>query len=675
MVVSIDLINIDKLQNINNNRFINEEISLFPIESLPDDILFEIISHLPQKDRLKCLQVNRRWYHISIKLLYRRIYLNDSNVVRSDFIHIAINWTLIYIPSFLNEDESRDIANIKLNKLITTLENNSEILNSIEWIRINWDLDPNLQKHILKILCSKGKSLRRLENVTDPSCNDIIANGYYSSKNLVSFDMAPPNSLPELTIPDDYIPNLIKYLNQRISTNLSYMTLFIDPFKLFNYLYPLKEKLTIVDLKLHWRREFYSPKYFTSNDTNKTYPKFNSLTDIFDIRTLKTLTIISWNESLMSHEIEMIKEFKKFIYLEDLSLISIKQDKNVLMDLFNNLPNLKRLKMDFLEDYIPETTNPQIFLSILITCKKLQFIDIRFEGIDSPIIDIDGNRFVINQKCYCNKCNYTFSEILKKKIFVFPIDYYLTEVQDIAAKDIFKMMRYLSLLPYSKACDSYPSVRTQPMNLDEFVKKMNNNLATYRQNKNQLLDSPKGGNHNNSENDNDNSILLNGNMDNDRNNDTNNVQVITLDASSILPVTNNESLTTNRNTDAEPLDAVLSSRILDQRQENKINRLPHEPLTQMDVIHLYHSMIHHFKQTYFTFLKGFPELRFLMLNDIPTIAIEEDGERIFHPIFYHYDYTSNLVGWTKNSYSFKTFKGDIDPSNTDDTVTRRATFM
>lgn len=641
----------------------------FPIERLPDDILFEIIANLPQRDRLTCLLVNKKWYDLAIKLLYRRIYLNDSNVVRSDFVNIAINWTLIYIPSFLNEDESREIANIKLAKFITTLNTNDYILNSIQWIRINWDLDSTLQKTVLNLLCSKGKSLQRLENVTDPSCNDIITNGYYSSKNLISFDMAPPNSLPELTVPDDYIPNLIKYLDQRISTHLSHMTLFIDPLKLFNYLYPLKEKLTITDLKLHWRREFYSPEYFKSSPNNNNnninqQPKYTSLTDVFDIRTLKTLTIISWNESLMSNEIEMIKEFKKFIYLEDLSLISIKQDKSILIDLFNKLSNLKRLKMDFLEDYIPETTNPQIFLSILITCKKLQFIDIRFEGIDSPIIDMNGNKFTINQKCYCNKCNNTFNEILRKKIFMFPIDYYLTDVQDIAAKDVFKMMRYLSLLPYSKACDSYPSVRTQPMNLDEFVKKMNINLANYRQHKSQLLRSPRDGTES----------ALNSTVtdENNVNTEAQNHDVIMLDAlTATIPNTTTNPTATNM----EQLDALLTSRLLGQRHDNKIDRLPHEPLTKMDIIDLYHAMIHHFKQTYFTFLKGFPELRFLMLNDIPIIAIEENNERIFHPIFYHYDYTSNLVGWTKNLYSFKTFKGNVDQNNNDDAVTRRATFM
>lgn len=579
---------------------------VFPLKRLPDELIQEIYSHLPQKDRLSLTLVSKRSYRIAIKLLYRRIYLNDSNVVHSDFMNIAINWTLLDIPSFLTEEESRSMANKKLSKLITTFNSNPKTIESVEWIRINWDLDADLQKTILSMLCYDGSSLTRLENVTDPSCNDIIANGYISSKNLTSFDMAPPNSLPEKDVPTDFIPNLVNYLNHRISTNLSHMTLFIDPIKLFNYLHHLDEKLTIIDLKLHWRREFYSPDYFKPESVRT--PKFKKLIDIFDIRTLKTLTIISWNESLMSREIEMMKEFKEFIYLEDLSLISIKQDINILIELFNNLVNLKRLKMDFLEDYIPDTTNPQIFLSILLNCKKLQFIDIRFEGIDSPMINLNGNKFELSQKCSCDRCNYAFTEILKKKIFLFPVDYHLTDVHDIAAKDIFKMMRYLSLLPYSKACDCYPSVRTQPMNIEQFVKRMNENLVLYRAQKNQLT--------------------------------------------------------------TETSDNDLET-FINLSHEQRLEKLPHEPLTQNDVILLYHALIHHFKNTYFTFLKGFPNLRFLMLNDIPTVTIEENSERIFHPIFYHYGYTSNLIGWSKQISS----KKNSQKKNIENDVTKRATFI
>ncbi|CCC71942.1 hypothetical protein NCAS_0I02740 [Naumovozyma castellii] len=592
--------------------------SHFPLAKLPDELVSEIFSHLPQRDRLNLTLLSKKYYPIAIKLIYKRIYLNDSNVVTSDFMNLAINWTLLNIPSNLVEEQSRLIANNKLTKLISTFESNRYILESVEWIRINWDLDSILQKKILSLLCAHGKTLKRLENVTDPSCNDIIAMGQESRHNLLSFDMAPPNPLPELSVSSNYIPNLTKYLTQRMSTNLSYMTLFMDPIKLFNQLYPLKNKLQIIDLKLHWRREFYNLPLTSPNKSIK----LRKLSDVFDVRSLKTLTIISWNEVLLPREVDMLKECKEFIYLNDLSLISIRQDVNILVELFSNLKNLKRLKMDFLEDYIPESTNSQIFLSILLNCKKLQFMDLRFENIDLPIINIDEtqSKFKLIQKCFCLQCNKTFNNILKNKIFHFDEDYDLKDVNDIAAKDIYKMMRYFSLLPYSKACDNYPSVRTQPMNLEQFTIHANDNLLNYRKSRSQLvkLEKPKRR-----------PVFINLEGEEEEHDDDDDEEDIEMD----------------------DIDEF---------------KLPHEPLTKEDIIDCYHAMIHHYKNTYVTFLKGFPELRFLMLNDIPSIIIEEDRERIFEPVFYHNDYTTNLTGWSLTS------KKQLSNSDPNGTMARKA---
>ncbi|EDO19012.1 hypothetical protein Kpol_2002p83 [Vanderwaltozyma polyspora DSM 70294] len=595
----------------------------FPLQSLPDELIQELFSHLPQSDKLSLCLLNKRCNKIATKLLYRRIYLNDSNVVKSDFMDLAINWSLLHIPSFLFEDESRAIANHKLSLLISTLLNKKLCVESVQWIRINWDLDSNLQRKILSILCNFGKSIQRLENITDPGCNDIISTGAISSEKVTSFDLAPPNSLPEMTVPNDYIPNSQMYLRQRISSRLSHMTLFIDPLKLFNYLYPLENKLQIVDLKLHWRSEFYESKYFLKRIRKN---KFEKLSNIFDVRSLKVLTIISWNENLMEREIEMIKDFKEFTYIEDLSLISIKQDTSILVPLFSKLTKLKRLKMDFLDDYLPESTNPEIFLTMMLSCKNLQFIDMRFQGLDPSIISIAevidrdnsasqdnesneaSNKFILSQHCQCESCDHVFNEILKKKIFLFPEDYYFQDVNDIAAKDIFKMMRYLSLLPYSKACDYYPSVRTQPMNLKEFVKKMNENLLIYRQSRNQLI--------------------------------------------------------------KEEIKSTDIDDILNDIQRATYS-LPHPALTENDVICCYHALIHQFKTTYVAFLKRFPRLRFLMLNDIPTVVVEENNERVFEPIFYHRDYVTNLTGWSKFDSGEEENEHDGNGNDSLDTLTRK----
>lgn len=90
---------------------------------------------------------------------------------------------------------------------------------------------------------------------------------------------------------------------------------------------------------MHWRREFYNNDYFVK----KIRPgnPLTKLSEVFDKRTLKILTIISWNDTLLKRETEMLKDFKEFENLEDLSLISIKQDVHILVDLFSSLTNLK----------------------------------------------------------------------------------------------------------------------------------------------------------------------------------------------------------------------------------------------------------------------------------------------------------------------------------------------
>ena len=65
--------------------------------------------------------------------------------------------------------------------------------------------------------------------------------------------------------------------------------------------------------------------------------------------------------------------------------------------------------------FIPGTINPQCFFFFYFNklLTNYNFLIFRFEDIDHPIIDIDDQRFVLNQKCYCDKCNSTFNEILK----------------------------------------------------------------------------------------------------------------------------------------------------------------------------------------------------------------------------------------------------------------------
>ncbi|KAH3901120.1 SCF ubiquitin ligase complex subunit DAS1 SCDLUD_002601 [Saccharomycodes ludwigii] len=572
----------------NNYSSKNGKPSTFDICALDDHLLFEVFSHLQQNDRLILCLVNKRFKKLAMQLIYRRIYLNDSNVVRSEYMNLAINWTLLYIPKCLSEEESRRIANLKLQKLIWAFSvNPNETLRNVGWIRINWDLDSVLQRKIVEMCCNESPKLFRLENVTDPNCNETIAYGKYSSKNVTSFEMAPPNSMPERKVDPMYIPNFIKYMSMRLTTHIKRLTLFIDPVILFTKLYPLKDnKLQLTDLKLHWRREFFDIDYHLPIPTPR-------LSDFFDSRSLRILTVISWNDVLLEREDQMLKEISDFHELEDLSLISVQQKSFILCELFRgNFPRLKRLKMDFLNNFMPDNTRIDVFLSIIKYCKNLEFLDIKLDGYyDQPIIQRNNSPSADNNStrshtsirlscnCHCESCTNTLKNVLMDKLlYKGQDDMYIKSFLDLKAKDIFSMMRYFSLLPYSKACDQYPSVRTQPTSLKDFVDTINKIILAYR-------------------------------------------------ASRYNEVENGS----NNNDNIE--DELLSlGRIL---------------LTEKDVIGCIHMLIHHYKRTYKILLNALPHLRFLVLNDIPSCIVEEEygyckRRRVVEPVFYHYGYKSNL---------------------------------
>lgn len=384
---------------------------------LPLGLLEEILSHLPQQDRVNACLVNRSFNAIATKLLYRRIYLNDSNVVRSDIMNLAINWTLLYVPNRVSEERAREVANRKLQILIRALKVNKRAVRSVEWVRINWDLNSVYQKTLLSIVCNEGTALQRLENVIDPSCNDIIANGRVSGRQLTSFDMAPPHPNAGVEVNPQYIPNLRRYLSQRISSSITYMNLFMDPLTLFEYLYPLRDKLQVVDLKLHWRLEYFPAEHFIHKISQRPLHK---LSDIFDPRSLKVLTIVSWHEYLLPKELDIIKQLKDFTTIEDLSLISIEQETLQLMNLFSSLPRLRRLKTDFIEQLSPQSTKPELFMTILQNCRELEFLDLRFEGLDAPIINVENGEFQLTQKCHCSHCMHVFDSIIRQKL-AFPL--------------------------------------------------------------------------------------------------------------------------------------------------------------------------------------------------------------------------------------------------------------
>lgn len=67
-------------------------------------------------------------------------------------------------------------------------------------------------------------------------------------------------------------------------------------------------------------------------------------------------------------------------------------------------------------------------------------------------------------------------------------------------------------------------------------------------------------------------------------------------------------------------------------------------VTCEDVIKLYHSYIHSLKKTLDYFIIRFPNLKYLIINDLPTMIIQYDEQqRCNIPIFHNHNYKSNQV--------------------------------
>ncbi|KAL6948874.1 hypothetical protein ACO0QE_001349 [Hanseniaspora vineae] len=644
------------------------QTSGLPLNIFSDELLYEVITHMDQRTKLAMSLVSFRFHKLANKSIYRQIYLNDCCVVESKRINLANKWTVLYLPALIDEKKSRSIADKKLCRLLATFDSKPQTtLIHVEWVRINWDLNKDLQRTIVERLCNGAPNLVRLENVIDPSCYNIIAQGKYSNRNssLRSFDMAPPNSSPGDTIDDNYLPNFYKFLDSRLYNNIdniTTLTLFIDPVILFglnNYLdqeinfglYPKLlrggKKLYIKDLKLHWRLEFFPMNIFQLQQkaTKMTLPK---LSDLFDARTLETLTIISWEEEMEERNKELLKQVADFHNLKDLSLISLQQSFAILQTLFDgkNMPDLKRLKFDFLDSFGLDNASPLLLRVILDNCKKLEYLDIRSnEFLIQPIVSLrrsmdngTNNReeynqqnlrllkFGVTQQCYCPKCCDYFNNFLTKTLFPKELDFndinYM-KLHEFFFRDIFKLMKHYGLFPYSKASDIYPSVRTQPMNISEFVKKFNLKL---------VLESAHPF-----------MRALRGNMERVYK------KLFYTIFGALRKVEQEGELSNDYMLEQKPFAKV------DQQIANEM--LPGDEykshfITGVDVVRSVHTLMHHNKKPYEYILAKLPNLKFLVFNDLPVAIVEESvndtnfgrtkTRRRVQPAFFSSGYDCNL---------------------------------
>ncbi|KAF0275730.1 hypothetical protein D499_0AG00210 [Hanseniaspora uvarum DSM 2768] len=207
-------------------------IDEIPPEIYNDDhILFNIINHLDQHSKTVVALCSRRMNEFAVKALYRKIYINDTPIVKSNVINIEASWSflgnnkgygqgeLIYnLKSFIDTiSDSYPKVEYDEKSLIKTYRNQRyrNILQSIKWIRFNWDANQRLQLDILK-WAIQGGNLQRIENMVSP-LHYYLMYQYLDKCTFTSLEQAPAlASVPA----EDYMTCLRQDVDEHAGTEL-----------------------------------------------------------------------------------------------------------------------------------------------------------------------------------------------------------------------------------------------------------------------------------------------------------------------------------------------------------------------------------------------------------------------------------------------------------------------
>lgn len=440
------------------------------LSDFPNEIQSSIISFLQQDDLVTMCLVSKLFYNLATQFLYRRIYLNDSFIETSRLNHLyllAPNWSWFKLKRDHSIDETKEDANDKLKLLVRTLRENLLLNNKIYELRLNWDLEIDLQLDLLKVVADNSQSVRIIENITDPKMNsEGLQKSKYSS-NITSLELPPPQALPTMEVPDrSYLMDLTKHLTMNLTRHLRHLTLFIDPLLMFNNVVRPKFKLELNSFKYHCRQDLYPRSVYKKEEW-----LHHKLSDIFDVRYLKNLTIISWHDSMPNQEIFRFADWSDFVNLEDITLIAVVFNDRLIAKMIRSCKKLRRLKLDF--GNLMVLPNTRVYKAIMSppVMQNLEFLDMKLY-IPKKIFDLDLRTYEVEAKkfCSCLDCNATYAEVLRAKVIPTGRDFMSKAGRDFYYQvNFFYHFAHASLLPYSKAVDKYPSVRTSDDNVEQFV--------------------------------------------------------------------------------------------------------------------------------------------------------------------------------------------------------------
>jgi hypothetical protein len=287
-------------------------------------------------------------------------------------------------------------------------------------------------------------------------------------EHLITLDLPPPSTEhpPTTTVPDNYIPELIRTIKARLTPTIQHVCLFMDPVLMFNNLHRSETPLDLTSIKLHCRGDTYPLIVYQRASIKKTHLK-----EIFNPLTLKSLTVISWfghSDLPLPKNTFRFDQWAAFNRIEDLSLIAVPDTDDSISLLIKNLTSLKRVKLDLIGKRGTEPMGNALYDSLWRHKDTLEFVDVKVT-MRHEIVTFDHRNgiAVISIPCSCMRC--TLATLILENMM--PRD--KSNHQIFCEMNFFNMLLYSSLLPYSKALDRFPSVMTNPDSIKRFVERFN----------------------------------------------------------------------------------------------------------------------------------------------------------------------------------------------------------
>ncbi|SCV00160.1 LAME_0G07932g1_1 [Lachancea meyersii CBS 8951] len=417
-----------------------------------DRLAFEtwdgLAKFLTQRDRVSLTYVSSSVRSSILPILYRNIFLNEKPCIYSDSDPLLGNfWSALNVRGLKIED-----ADQKLSALIQTLRESALLSSYVENVQCTWHLNNALLQELLGVLVSQASHLRHFRNYLTTELVDDLKK---IAPQLQSVDIPPPGVLPQQEVSSSYLPNMKDLVQFYSFDNITSLNIYMDPGQFFSNYAASAPKLRLRELGLSLRNDNYDPASFQA--ARYTY------SEIFDVRYLEMVTILSWYEAerVDVYEKYHLRELLEFKNLKELTLLSLYANESFLRECIRSFTQLRRLKLDFMLGHRIE----QETLALLARSPahlSLQYLDLKCAPLDPYLVTVlrgNASRFEIAETCICPTCRDVAQDIIRKKFFPTHSSLHIRSLEDIPKRDIITRIVSVSpIVPYALFVDTRPGL-------------------------------------------------------------------------------------------------------------------------------------------------------------------------------------------------------------------------